>query len=130
MRNLVSGKQWDNILRLLVLTMLADGRSYEREVDSFLTASRNLRENLSVAGIQTDQKNIQWYIRNKSVLVEIHSGKTFETDLHEIIDSLDSLDSIPNKKPLLKAMKNLSLPEIVRGSHPDALFSKSLERWG
>ena len=127
MHDLVSRPQWDNILKLLVLTMLADGRAYEREVDSFLSASRTLRKDLSVAGIHTDQRSIQWYIKNKSDLIEIKSGQTFETDLLEIIDSLES---IPNKKPLIRAMKNLALPEKGRDEYVDGVVSKSRKRWG
>ena len=51
MRDLVSRQQWDNILKLLVLTMLSDGRNYEREVDSFVDTARTLRQNMPVAGI-------------------------------------------------------------------------------
>ena len=127
MHDLVSRPQWDNILKLLVLTMLADGRAYEREVDSFLSASRALRKDLPVAGIHTDQRSIQWYIKNKSDLIEIKSGQTFETDLLEIIDSLKS---IPNKKPLIRAMKNLALPEKGRDEYVDGVVSKSRKRWG
>ena len=127
MRDLVSRQQWDNILKLLVLTMLADGRAYEREVDSFLNASRTLRKDLPVAGIHTDQRSIQWYIKNKSDLIEIQSGQTFEADLLEIIDSLDS---IPNKKLLIRAMKNLALPERGRDDYVDGVVSKSRKRWG
>lgn len=127
MHDLVSRPQWDNILKLLVLTMLADGRAYEREVDSFLSASRTLRKDLPVAGIHTDQRSIQWYIKNKSDLIEIKSGQTFETDLLEIIDSLKS---IPNKKPLIRAMKNLALPEKGRDEYVDGVVSKSRKRWG
>ena len=127
MHDLISRPQWDNILKLLVLTMLADGRAYEREVDSFLSASRTLRKDLPVAGIHTDQRSIQWYIKNKSDLIEIKSGQTFETDLLEIIDSLKS---IPNKKPLIRAMKNLALPEKGRDEYVDGVVSKSRKRWG
>ena len=127
MHDLISRPQWDNILKLLVLTMLADGRAYEREVDSFLSASRTLRKDLPVAGIHTDQRSIQWYIKNKSDLIEIKSGQTFETDLLEIIDSLKS---IPNKKPLIRAMKNLALPEKGRDEYVDGIVSKSRKRWG
>lgn len=127
MQDLVSRQQWDNILKLLVLTMLSDGRAYEREVDSFLSASRTLRKDLPVVGIHTDQRSIQWYIKNKSDLIEIQTGQTFEADLLEIIDSLES---IPNKKPLIRAMKNLALPEKGRDDYTEGVVSKSRKRWG
>ena len=127
MRDLVSRQQWDNILKLLVLTMLSDGRNYEREVDSFVDTARTLRQNMPVAGILNDHMNIQWYIRNKSELIDIHSGNSFEADLLEIIDSLDSL---PNKKPLLKAMKNLSKPEVARSKDAAGVVGLSRQKWG
>ena len=47
----VTTVDWQNILKLLMLTMLSDGRVYEREVDTFVNASLNLRANMDVSGI-------------------------------------------------------------------------------
>ena len=37
----VTTVDWQNILKLLMLTMLSDGRVYEREVDIFVNASES-----------------------------------------------------------------------------------------
>jgi len=76
---------WQNILKLLMLTMLADGRAYERQAE------------------------------------DIQTGETFEQDLLAIIDSLES---IPDKKPLIRALKNMAKRDDEAG-----ILSKSRERW-
>jgi len=63
MTHVVNATDWQNILKLLMLTMLSDGRSYEREADSFVNASLNLCSNMQVRGIHTRQMSMDWYIQ-------------------------------------------------------------------
>ena len=123
----VTTVDWQNILKLLMLTMLSDGRVYEREVDTFVNASLNLRANMDVNGIQTRQMTMDWYIRHRKELVDIQTGETFESDLLALIDSLDTL---PNKKPLLRTLKNLARRDSERKESDIGIVSKSKERWG
>ena len=123
----VTTVDWQNILKLLMLTMLSDGRVYEREVDTFVNASLNLRANMDVNGIQTRQMTMDWYIRHRKELVDIQTGETFESDLLALIDSLDTL---PNKKPLLRTLKNLARRDSERKESDIGIVSTSKERWG
>ena len=123
----VTTVDWQNILKLLMLTMLSDGRVYEREADTFVNASLNLRANMNVGGIQTRQMTMAWYIRHRKELVDIQTGETFESDLLALIDSLDTL---PNKKPLLRTLKNLARRDSERKESDIGIVSKSKERWG
>lgn len=117
---------WQNVLKLLMLTMLADGRSYERQVDSFVNASVNLRSNMAVRGIQTREMTMDWYIRNLSELVDIQTGDSFENDLIALIDSLDI---IPNKRPLIRTLKNLARHDTDRKESELSVVATSRERW-
>ena len=66
MVNSVKPKDWDNILKLLMLTMLSDGRVYEREVDTFVNTSMALRSQMRVSGMmQTRRMEMEWYILNR-----------------------------------------------------------------
>ena len=123
----VTTVDWQNILKLLMLTMLSDGRVYEREVDTFVNASLNLRANMDVNGIQTRQMTMDWYIRHRKELVDIQTGETFESNLLALIDSLDTL---PNKKPLLRTLKNLARRDSERKESDIGIVSTSKERWG
>jgi len=104
-----------------MLTMLADGRAYERQADTFVDATIVLRSNMKVRGVQTRKMTMDWYIRNRQDIVDIQTGETFENDLLALIDSLDT---IPDKKPLLRALKNLSKREVETG-----IAAKSKARW-
>ena len=126
MVNSVNSMDWQNILKLLMFTMLSDGRAYEREADTFVNASLELRKNMNVRGIQTPQMTLDWYIRNRKELVDIQTGETFENDLLALIDSLES---IPNKKPLLQTLRNLSKREFERKKKTPAIIETSKERW-
>ena len=109
-----------------MLTMLSDGRSYEREADSFVNASLNLCSNMQVRGIHTRQMSMDWYIRNRKELVDIQTGETFENDLLALIDSLDTL---PDKKPLLRTLKNLARRDLDRKGSELSIVARSKERW-
>ena len=122
----VKPMDWQNILKLIMLTMLSDGRVYEREADSFVEASVTLRSNMKVRGIQTRQMTMDWYIRNRKELIDIQTGETFEGVLLELIDSLVN---IPNKKPLLRTLKNLSKRDIDRDDDAPGIIAASKERW-
>jgi len=122
----VNTVDWQNILKLLMLTMLSDGRAYEREADSFVNSSLELRSNMDVKGLQTRQMTMDWYIRNRKELVDIQTGETFENDLLALIDSLDTL---PNKKPLLRTIKNLAKRDSERKASEVGIMSKVKERW-
>ena len=122
----VSKVDWENILKLLMLTMLSDGREYERHAATFVSASINLRANLNVRGFQTRQMTMDWYIRHRKELTEIHTGETFENDLLALIDSLDS---IPNKKPLLRTLKNLAKRDSERRPSEMSVVATSKARW-
>jgi len=122
----VNTVDWQNILKLLMLTMLSDGRAYEREADSFVNSSLELRSNMDVKGLQTRQMTMDWYIRNRKELVDIQTGETFENDLLALIDSLDTL---PNKKPLLRTIKNLAKRDSERKASEVGIISRVKERW-
>ena len=124
---IVQKSEWDNILKLLVLTMLSDGRNYEREVDSFVNTLVGLRGDVRATGVQTPRMSMEWYIRHRSELIDMKSGETFEDDLLALIDSLDS---IPDKKPLIRSMKNLARPELGRSSCKEGIIATSRQRWG
>ena len=126
MSQAVKSAEWQNVLKLLMLTMLSDGRAYERQVDTFVNASIELRSNMIVRGVQTRQMTLDWYIRNRQDIVDIQTGETFE---HDLLALIDSLDTIPNKKPLLRALKNLSVRESERKSHMPGIVTLSRERW-
>ena len=126
MTHVVNAADWQNILKLLMLTMLSDGRSYEREADSFVNASLNLCSNMQVRGIHTRQMSMDWYIRNRKELVDIQTGETFENDLLALIDSLDTL---PDKKPLLRTLKNLARRDLDRKGSELSIVARSKERW-
>ena len=126
MSETVKPADWQNILKLIMLTILSDGRAFEREADSFVDASVDLRTNMKVRGIQTRQMTMDWYIRHRKELIDIQTGETFETVLLELIDSLDR---IPDKKPLLRTLKNLSKRDIDRNDDIPAITQTSKERW-
>ena len=126
MTHVVNATDWQNILKLIMLTMLSDGRSYEREADSFVNASLNLCSNMQVRGIHTRQMSMDWYIRNRKELVDIQTGETFENDLLALIDSLDTL---PDKKPLLRTLKNLARRDLDRKVSELSIVARSKERW-
>ena len=106
--------------------MLSDGRAYEREADTFVNASLELRKNMKVRGIQTSQMTLDWYIRNRKELVDIQTGETFENDLLALIDSLEN---IPNKKPLLRTLQNLAKRDSERKPSNVGVVATSKERW-
>ena len=126
MADLVKTKDWDNILKLLMLTMISDGRVYEREVDSFVNASMTLRSQMQVCGMQTRRMSMDWYIKHRNELKDVQTGKTFEADLLALIDSLDNL---PDKKPLLRSLKNLARPELGRSGCTEGIVAESRRRW-
>jgi len=126
MNDTVNAKEWQNILKLLMLTMLSDGRAYERQADTFVDTSLRLRSDMRVRGFQTRQMTMDWYIQNRDKLVDIQTGETFENDLLALIDSIET---IPNKKPLLRALKNLSVRDAEHDKHSFGIAAKTKERW-
>ncbi len=126
MAETVNAKDWQNVLKLLMLTMLADGRNYERQVDTFVNATIDLRQNLNVRGVQTRQMTMDWYIQNRADLVDMQTGETFE---HDLLSLIDSLDNIPNKKPLIRALKNISRRTSERSDKNVGIVDMSRERW-
>ena len=126
MSNSINNMDWQNILKLLMLTMLSDGRAYERQADTFVNASLELRSRLKVKGIHTRQMTMDWYIRNRKDLVDIQTGETFENDLLQLIESLDT---IPDKKPLLRTLKNLAKSDRDRQAADSNILSASKARW-
>ena len=127
MVDFVKTADWDNILKLLMLTMLSDGRVYEREVDTFVNTSMILRSQMQVSGMQTRRMSMDWYIEHRNELKDIQTGETFESDLIKLIDSLDLL---PDKKPLLQCLKNIARPELGRSGCTEGIIATSRKRWG
>ena len=126
MSRAVNAREWQNILKLLMLTMLSDGRVYERQADTFVDASVRLRSDMSVRGFQTRQMTMDWYIQNRESLVDIQTGETFEND---VLTLIDSIENIPDKKPLIRALKNLTAREAEQDKYCLGIASKSKERW-
>lgn len=125
MVDLIQTTDWDNILKLVMLTMLSDGRVYEREVDTFVNASMNLRSQMRVSGVQTRRMSMDWYIEHRNELKNILTGETFESDLHTLIESLDTL---PDKKPLLRCLNTIAGSE-QRSGCTDGVIAASRKKW-
>lgn len=125
MSHTVNAREWQNILKLLMLTMLSDGRIYERQADTFVEASVKLRSDMRVRGFQTRQMTMDWYIRNREALVDIQTGQSFETD---VLTLIDSIENIPDKEPLIRALKNLTAREADHDKYCLGIASKFKER--
>ena len=59
---------WTDILNILCLTILVDGKVYKEEVDAFLRVSRQMNNKISEGMMLTDKMLVDWFSVHKDQL--------------------------------------------------------------
>lgn len=123
----MSTTDWDNILKLLMLTLLSEGREYERQVDTFVGAAMKVHHNLEQSSFMSERRSIEWYISHCEELKDVVSGNSCAKDLNEVIKNLQSF---PDKKPLLRAIRGIVRDCRNGGERASDILKKSKDQWG
>lgn len=119
-------KNTNDILSLLVATILADKRVYAKEIDSFLRAARKLAHLLGDSENLSEAKLLLWYEMNSDVIRHKLQSSEFEPWFY---GCLSRLKTIKGKRHITDIMTDIAKADEEFHVSEKALLVLTAKHW-
>lgn len=100
--------EWDSLLQLLGLIIVADKKTLEVEVDTFLDAVEELRDIIDPTISLTRNIARDWLVLNREKLEEIIDSLAYDTAIRK---ALAPIKSIPHKREVILKMLSIAISD-------------------
>ena len=117
---------WTDILSLLSLMILADGRVYKEEVDTFKSAVVTLRDKLSVQTMLTEHMALEWFVVHKDEFLRLIGQGFLDAKVAELVGKLDYVDG---KEHIADVLIQIALSDGHEHSAETKLLLQALKGW-
>lgn len=120
-------QNWNKILNILCLTILADGKVYKEEVDTFLAVAKRMNKAISQNMILTDKMLLDWFALHRdelSLALEKNVRGAYLTD------HLCQLDDPIITGPLLECMVAISRSDHDFHDLEVSMVARAAKIWG
>lgn len=120
-------QQLDHLLGLLVATIFADNKVFASEIDCFVKTAMNLPI-IYVLDPQISEKALlEWYETHKDDIHKQMSGPYLKD---WIFQTFEGLSDIPNKQPILRAMRKIAAADQNIHISERSLMTLAARHWG
>ena len=123
----MNNQQWQDILSLLSMMILADEKIYHEEVEAFKKAATVLKDKLCPEMMVTETMVFDWFVLHREDLNQRMSSLHYPESL---FDLLDKLKSFPDKIPLLEALTDIAVSDGYKHGNESRLFTTAVQTWG
>ena len=117
---------WDSLLQLLGLIIVADKKTLKVEVDTFLDAVEELRDVIDPTISLTRNMARDWFILNKEKLEDIIDGLDYDM---AICEALAPIESIPHKREVILKMLSIAISDNDFADVEKGLIKKTILYW-
>ncbi len=120
-------KNWNKILKILCLTILADGKVYKEEVDTFLVVAKRMNTLLSTEMILTEKMLLDWFSVHRDDL-----AYALEKNVRGpyLTDQFCTLDDPKITGPLLQCMVSISRSDDNFHNLEVTMVERAAQIWG
>lgn len=117
---------WDSLLQLLGLIIVADKKTLEVEVDTFLDAVEELRDVIDPTISLTRNMARDWFILNREKLEDIIDSLAYDK---AICKALAPIESIPHKREVILKMLSIAISDNDFADVEKGLIKKTILYW-
>lgn len=117
---------WNHVMKLLGLIIVADKKTLKEEVDAFLDAVSELRAVIDPTVTLTRHMAQDWFMRNREGLEEIIDGLAYDTAICEI---LKPIKSMPHKSDVISSMLKIAASDGEYADVERGLIKKTSLYW-
>jgi len=118
---------WDQILMLLSVMIMADGRVRDEEIDAFVDGVKVLQSSFEPGPSLTDESYISWFRLNETRSRELILAEPFEAAL---MPYLTELSELPNCQLLLDQLRTIADSDMHRDKAESDLLTLAAAFWG
>jgi len=123
----MNAKYWNDVLQLLSIMILIDGKVYEEEVEAFKDAALTLRDMVDPKLMLTRHMAGDWFTQHRDDL-EIGVSLVFYEST--VSKALKNLDEVEDKKGLLFALLKVAMSDGRKHPAEEKLLNSACESWG
>lgn len=123
----MNARYWSDVLRLLCMMILIDGKVYEEELEEFKKAAIALRDIVDPNLMLTGHMAEDWFELNRD---EIAIGVTTVFYESNVIKTLRNLDEVEDKKGLIFALLKVAMSDGRKHPAEEKLLHSACETWG
>ena len=117
---------WNEILRMLCMMVLADGKVYKEEVDTFVEAGMALRDELTPDMLLTRKMVLDWFVLHRA---EISAGMDEFAYDNTLSSVLENLQDLADKRGVLAAMRKIALSDGFHHTSEKDLLQIAANTW-
>jgi uncharacterized tellurite resistance protein B-like protein len=118
--------QWAYILRLLGLIIVADRKTLQAEVDTFIRSLNDLRAVIDPSLCFTEKMAEDWFARNKPDLEDIIENRSHDTAICEMVQPILSM---PYKLDVISCMVKVAVSDGEYCDVEKSLIAKTCLYW-
>ena len=117
---------WNHVMKLLGLIIVADRKTVKEEVDTFLESVSELRAIIDPTVSLTRHMAKDWFMRNRKGLEAIIDGLAYDTAICEI---LKPIKSMPHKFDVISCMLKIAASDGEYADVERGLIKKTSLYW-
>lgn len=122
----MDSEKWTNVFTILSIIVIADGRVYKEEVDSFIAQVEALKAELGSDTLVTKRLAFDWFVAHRDMIAEELAGDRAH---FYVVRALQKLQDFPDHAALLRAMESVSLSDEVFQVEEQSILELAHEIW-
>lgn len=123
----MNARYWNDVLRLLCMMILIDGKVYEEEVEAFKDAAMTLRDMVDPHLMLTRHMAEDWFHLHRDDLSIGVSSVFMDTT---IAKALNGLNEVEDKKGVIFALLKVAMSDGRKHPAEEKLLNSACEMWG
>jgi len=126
MSNHIRDLDWSDVLTLLSMMVLADGKVYQEEMEAFKKAAIELRDLICPKVMLTEQMAFDWFTLHRDNILERMGTHNYPT---AVAETLENLDVLPDKQMFVMALLKIALSDGVEHGAESRLITMASKHW-
>lgn len=123
----MNARYWNDVLHLLGMMILIDGKIYEEEVDAFTDAAISLRDIVDPNLMLTRHMAKDWFAGHRDRIINSIRPSCYESTIARTLKRLDDVD---NKKDMIFALLKVAISDGYKHPSEERLLNSACETWG
>ena len=120
-------EEWQNIMTLLTVIILADKRVYKEEVDTFVKTVKSLNDSISPEIFMTEGMAFDWFKSNRMRVSNMLVGPNVDRNIKQIIANTHK---VPGKSHILRAMQSIARADSDFHKNEQTIIDRAAQGWG
>lgn len=123
----MNAKYWNDVLRLLSMMIVIDGKVFEEEVDAFTEAALALRDMVDPKLMLTRHMAEDWFSMHRDDIAISVQTVFYDGTVKE---ALKNLDEVEDKKGLIIALLKVAMSDGRKHPAEEKLLNSACKTWG